>query len=52
MHNRRRRFLTIEHFSTDVWVIWYLDLLIDQYRLRTKPEKKPVIGLDDLYLLL
>ncbi|MCJ1422042.1 hypothetical protein MMC32_008411 [Xylographa parallela] len=30
----------------------YLNLLIDEYHLRTVPKKKPVIGLDDLYLLL
>lgn len=30
----------------------YINLLIDEYRLRTTPKKKPVIGLDDLYLLL
>jgi len=27
-------------------------LLIDKYGLRIVPKKKPVIGLDDLYLLL
>ncbi|SLM34469.1 Protein of unknown function DUF3435 [Lasallia pustulata] len=30
----------------------YINLLIDKYGLRTTPKKKPVIGLDDLYLLL
>ena len=30
----------------------YINLLIDEYGLRTTPKKKPVIGLDDLYLLL
>ena len=30
----------------------YINLLIKQYSLRTLPKKKPVIGLDDLYLLL
>ena len=30
----------------------YINVLIDEYRLRTTPKKKPVIGLDDLYLLL
>ncbi|KAL2048924.1 hypothetical protein ABVK25_010777 [Lepraria finkii] len=30
----------------------YLNLLITEYGLRTVPKKKPVIGLDDLYLLL
>jgi len=30
----------------------YIDLLIDEYSLRVLPKKKPVIGLDDLYLLL
>lgn len=30
----------------------YLNLLLDEYDLRTVPKKKPVIDLDDLYLLL
>jgi len=30
----------------------YINVLIDEYRLCTTPKKKPVIGLDDLYLLL
>jgi len=30
----------------------YINLLVDEYDLRTTPNKKPVIGLDDLYLLL
>ncbi|KAG8531634.1 uncharacterized protein KY384_003265 [Bacidia gigantensis] len=30
----------------------YINLLIDEYGLRVLPKKKPVIGLDDLYLLL
>ncbi len=30
----------------------YINLLIKLYGLRTLPKKKPVIGLDDLYLLL
>lgn len=30
----------------------YINLLVKQYSLRTIPKKKPVIGLDDLYLLL
>ena len=30
----------------------YIDLLIDEYSLRVLPKKKPIIGLDDLYLLL
>ena len=29
-----------------------MNLLIDEYGLRTLPKKKPVISLDDLYLLL
>ena len=28
-----------------------MDLLIDEYGLRTLPKRKPVISLDDLYLL-
>ena len=32
--------------------VQYLNLLIDEYSLRTVPKKKPVIDLDDLYLLL
>ena len=34
------------------WMCQYINLLIDQYGLRTIPKKKPVIGLNDLYLLL
>ncbi len=30
----------------------YINVLIDEYGLRTLPKTKPVIGLDDLYLLL
>lgn len=30
----------------------YINILIDEYSLRTTPKKKPVIGLNDLYLLL
>ena len=33
-------------------VCQYINLLIDDYNLRVLPKKKPVIGLDDLYLLL
>ncbi len=33
-------------------VCQYIDLLIREYSLRVLPKKKPVIGLDDLYLLL
>ena len=34
------------------WMCQYINLLIDEYGLCTIPKKKPVIGLDDLYLLL
>jgi len=30
----------------------YINLLVDEYSLRVLPKRKPVIGLDDLYLLL
>lgn len=33
-------------------LLQYINVLIGQYSLRVLPKKKPVIGLDDLYLLL
>ena len=42
----------LESSTLTSWMCQYINLLIDKYGLRTTPKKKPVIGLDDLYLLL
>ena len=43
---------SLKIFTLTLRFCQYIDLLIGEYSLRVLPRKKPVIGLDDLYLLL
>jgi hypothetical protein len=43
-------FANFKNFTLTFKMCQYINLLIDEYNLRIILKKKPVIGLDDLYL--